>query len=51
MSLSNAGDREALLAHPEAIELPLRQIEAGGVFVAKRMDQFGGKIQFGLAYS
>ena len=34
-SLNNAGDREALLAHPEAIELPLRQIEAGGVFVAE----------------
>lgn len=34
-SLNNPGDREALLAHPEAIELPLRQIEAGGVFVAE----------------
>ena len=34
-SLNNPGDREALLAHPEASELPLRQIEAGGVFVAE----------------
>lgn len=34
-SLTNAGDREALLAHPDAIELPLEQIEAGSVFVAE----------------
>lgn len=34
-SLANAGDREALLAHPDAIELPAAQIEAGGVFVAE----------------
>jgi GNAT superfamily N-acetyltransferase len=34
-SLNNAGDREALLANPDAIELPLVQIEAGGVFVAE----------------
>jgi N-acetylglutamate synthase-like GNAT family acetyltransferase len=34
-SLNNAGDREALLANPDAIELPLEQIEAGGVFVAE----------------
>ena len=34
-SLNNPGDREALLAHPEAIALPLSQIEAGGVFVAE----------------
>jgi GNAT superfamily N-acetyltransferase len=35
-SLDNLGDREALLAHPDAIALPLQQIEAGGVFVAER---------------
>jgi N-acetylglutamate synthase-like GNAT family acetyltransferase len=35
-SLNNAGDREALLAHPDAIHLPLEQIAAGGVFVAER---------------
>jgi predicted N-acetyltransferase YhbS len=34
-SLNNPGDREALLANPDAIELPLQQIEAGGVFVAE----------------
>lgn len=34
-SLSNPGDREALLANPEAVELPLQQIESGGVFVAE----------------
>ncbi len=34
-SLSNPGDRDVLLAHPEVIELPLQQIEAGGVFVAE----------------
>jgi N-acetylglutamate synthase-like GNAT family acetyltransferase len=34
-SLTNAGDRDALLAHPDAIELPLTQIAAGGVFVAE----------------
>jgi GNAT superfamily N-acetyltransferase len=34
-SLTNAGDRDALLAHPDAIELPAGQIAAGGVFVAE----------------
>ena len=34
-SLNNPGDRDALLAHPDAIELPLEQIEGGGVFVAE----------------
>lgn len=34
-SLTNAGDREALLANPDAIELPLEQIAAGSVFVAE----------------
>jgi ribosomal protein S18 acetylase RimI-like enzyme len=35
-SLTNAGDREALLAHPDAIELPIEQIAAGAVFVSER---------------
>jgi GNAT superfamily N-acetyltransferase len=35
-SLNNPGDREALLAHPDAIELPPAQIAAGQVFVAER---------------
>ena len=34
-SLTNAGDRDALLAHPDAIQLPLEQITAGRVFVAE----------------
>jgi N-acetylglutamate synthase-like GNAT family acetyltransferase len=34
-SLTNAGDRNAVLAHPDAIELPAAQIAAGGVFVAE----------------
>lgn len=34
-SLANAGDRDALLAHPDAIELPLAQIAAGRVFLAE----------------
>jgi GNAT superfamily N-acetyltransferase len=34
-SLNNPGDRDALLANPDAIELPLQQIDAGGVFVAE----------------
>ena len=33
-SLTNPGDRDALLAHPDAIELPVAQIAAGRVFVA-----------------
>src|SRR6267142_5085942 len=35
-SLSNAGDRDALLANPDAIALPIEQIAAGCVFVAER---------------
>jgi N-acetylglutamate synthase-like GNAT family acetyltransferase len=35
-SLNNPGDREALLAHPDAIQLPLEQIAAGQVFVLER---------------
>jgi GNAT superfamily N-acetyltransferase len=34
-SLANAGDRDALLANPDAIMLPIEQIVAGGVFVAE----------------
>jgi GNAT superfamily N-acetyltransferase len=34
-SLSNPGDRDAILANPDAIELPLDQITSGGVFVAE----------------
>ena len=41
-SLSNPGDRDALLANPDAIELPLDQISAGGVFIAERGDVIVG---------
>lgn len=34
-SLGNLGDRKALLANPDAIELPLEQLERGDVFVAE----------------
>ena len=34
-SLTNAGDREAVLAHPDAIELPIEQLAGGRVFVAE----------------
>jgi N-acetylglutamate synthase-like GNAT family acetyltransferase len=34
-SLNNTGDREALLAHPDAIELPVEQLASGQVFVAE----------------
>jgi len=34
-SLSNPGDRAALLANPDAIDLPLEQINAGQVFVVE----------------
>jgi N-acetylglutamate synthase-like GNAT family acetyltransferase len=37
-SLGNPGDREALLAHPDAIELPIEQIRNGQVFVAETGD-------------
>lgn len=35
-SLNNAGDRDAILAHPDAIDLPVHQIAAGRVFVAEQ---------------
>ncbi len=41
-SLANPNDREALLARPDAIELPLHQIVGGGVFVAEQADQVCG---------
>jgi GNAT superfamily N-acetyltransferase len=41
-SLHNEGDREALLAHPDAIELPVEQIEAGYVRVVERAGALAG---------
>lgn len=35
-SLANPGDRDALRANPDAIELPPEQLTAGCVFVAER---------------
>ena len=35
-SLSNPGDRAALLTHPDAVALPVDQITDGHVFVAER---------------
>jgi GNAT superfamily N-acetyltransferase len=34
-SLANAGDRETILAHPDAIVIPLSQLADGQVFVAE----------------
>lgn len=34
-SLANPADRASLLAHPDAIEIPLEQIESGRVIVAE----------------
>jgi predicted N-acetyltransferase YhbS len=41
-SLNNPGDREALLANPDAIELPLQQIKSGGVFIAEESGSIMG---------
>jgi GNAT superfamily N-acetyltransferase len=41
-SLSNSNDRAALLANPDAIELPLQQILSGQVFVAEQAGQIKG---------
>ncbi len=41
-SLKNSGDRDALLANPDAIDLPVEQIVAGQVFVAERDSRIVG---------
>src|ERR1700746_2566043 len=41
-SLTNVGDRDALLAHPDAIELPPDQIAAGAVFVLEQNGAIAG---------
>ena len=41
-SLNNPGDRDALAAHPDAIELPTQQIVDGGVYVAEVTDCIKG---------
>ena len=41
-SLNNPGDREALLANPDAIDVPPAQIAAGHVFIAERDGTLAG---------
>ena len=41
-SLNNPGDRDAILAHPDAIALPVEQITSDCVFVAERDGVIGG---------
>lgn len=41
-SLNNPNDREALLANPDAIVLPLQQIVDGGVFIAEEAGRIKG---------
>src|SRR5688500_13673410 len=41
-SLANEEHREALLAHPDAIELPAGQIARGEVFVAEEESRVAG---------
>jgi ribosomal protein S18 acetylase RimI-like enzyme len=41
-SLANPGDRDALLAHPDAIEVPIAQIAAGRMFVAELNQKVAG---------
>ena len=41
-SLGNEGDREALLRHPDAIDMPVEQIRAGGVFVLEQQGTIVG---------
>jgi GNAT superfamily N-acetyltransferase len=41
-SLGNPGDRDALVANPDAIALPIDQIAAGCVFVAERDGSVAG---------
>jgi GNAT superfamily N-acetyltransferase len=41
-SLGNEGDRDALLFHPEAVDIPLAQIAAGRVFVFETQGVIAG---------
>src|SRR5687768_13958373 len=44
-SLANDEHREVLLAHPDAIELPVEQIERGEVYVA---EEAGNRVGFAV---
>jgi len=41
-SLTNAGDRQVLLAHPDAVDLPREQVESGRVLVAEAEESIAG---------
>lgn len=41
-SLGNAGDRDALLANPDAVEIPLDQLRDGKVYVAEQSGSIVG---------
>ena len=41
-SLNNPGDRDAILAHPDAIILPLEQLNSGQVFIAEQNGMVAG---------
>jgi GNAT superfamily N-acetyltransferase len=41
-SLANEGDREALLANPDAIDLPIAQIASGDVFLLELSGRIAG---------
>lgn len=41
-SLTNEGDREAMLANPDAIDLPISQIASGDVFVLELSGRIAG---------
>jgi GNAT superfamily N-acetyltransferase len=47
-SMGNAGDREALARHPDALDLPVEQIMTGGVFV---LEQDGAVVGFSAILS
>jgi GNAT superfamily N-acetyltransferase len=47
-SMGNEGDREALLLHPDAIDLPVEQIMAGDVFV---LEEDGAVVGFSAIQS
>lgn len=48
-SLANPGDRDAILAHPEAIVLPPQQIVDGQVFVAEAPPRFSVSLTYGTS--
>jgi GNAT superfamily N-acetyltransferase len=41
-SLTNARDRDAILANPDAIEIPFEQLSAGRVFIAEKNGAIAG---------